>query len=389
MSDLDAQHDPVRAQVILLAGPSGAGKSRLAERSGLPVLRLDDFYRNGDDPALPRITRGPNAGLVDWDDPCSWLRDDALKALHALCENGTAQVPVYDISRDGRTGWQRLDLGEHRVFVAEGIFAQEVVAGCRARGHLAAAYCITQQPILTFWRRLTRDLRERRKPPLVLVRRGLALMRQQPHVVLDAVAKGCTVARPHEAYAAIRRLLAARSTVSLPWGRALHQPDNMSCGPTALVVGRMLRDPDYAAATLPRFAAAVLALHRVLSRPLSPRGLPQRPWPRRLGTAYWAMAARLRDIEQVRYVLRPAYSTPGRAFDRLHRVGSGGRLAALYVGTRTRPRHITLVVGVHGDDLAVFDPADGFVHAVGRRAFVRRRLALGGWGRPWAVVVPR
>ena len=37
----------VRARMIVLAGPSGAGKSRLAERLGLPVLRLDDFYKNG------------------------------------------------------------------------------------------------------------------------------------------------------------------------------------------------------------------------------------------------------------------------------------------------------------------------------------------------------
>ena len=40
------------ASVIVLAGPSGAGKSRLAERIGLPVLRLDDFYKSGDDPTL-------------------------------------------------------------------------------------------------------------------------------------------------------------------------------------------------------------------------------------------------------------------------------------------------------------------------------------------------
>ena len=37
----------VHARVIVLAGPSGAGKSRLAERLGLPVLRLDDFYKDG------------------------------------------------------------------------------------------------------------------------------------------------------------------------------------------------------------------------------------------------------------------------------------------------------------------------------------------------------
>ena len=34
--------------------PRASGKSRLAAATGLPVLRLDDFYRSGDDPALPR-----------------------------------------------------------------------------------------------------------------------------------------------------------------------------------------------------------------------------------------------------------------------------------------------------------------------------------------------
>ena len=60
--------------------------------------------------------------------------------------------------------------------------------------------------MVTFWRRLTRDLRERRKPPLVLVRRGLALMRDQRRVVDDAVAKGCRPVTPEQAYAEISRL---------------------------------------------------------------------------------------------------------------------------------------------------------------------------------------
>ena len=81
-------------------------------------------------------------------------------------------MPVYDIARDGRCGSQVLDLDGSRVFLAEGIFAQEVVPGAGTQGLLAAAYCVRQHPVVTFWRRLTRDLRERRKPPLVLVRRG-------------------------------------------------------------------------------------------------------------------------------------------------------------------------------------------------------------------------
>jgi uridine kinase len=195
------------ARVVVLAGPSGAGKSRLARRLGLPVLRLDDFYKNGSDPTLPRIQGGPNAGLVDWDHLDSWLRADAVAALLALCRHGSADVPVYDIAHDGRTGHRVLDLAGRRLFVAEGIFAQDIVADCREAGILAAAYCVTQRPIVTFWRRLARDLRERRKPPLVLVRRGWALMRGQSRVVADAAAKGCVVVTPDEGYAAVQHLL--------------------------------------------------------------------------------------------------------------------------------------------------------------------------------------
>src|SRR6187431_2223576 len=129
----EGHNESVRARVIVLAGPSGAGKSRLAERLGLPVLRLDDFYKDGGDPTLPRITEGPNAGIVDWDHHDSWLPDDALAALEALCRDGKAEVPVYDIAKDGRHGSHVLDLEGAPRFVAEGIFAQEIVPTLRDR----------------------------------------------------------------------------------------------------------------------------------------------------------------------------------------------------------------------------------------------------------------
>jgi uridine kinase len=192
--------------VIVLAGPSGAGKSHLADRIGLPILRLDDFYRSAGDPALPVLTSGHNAGLVDWDDPASWLADDALAAVVELCRTGTATVPIYDIAHDGRCGSQTLDLGGQDLFVAEGIFAQEIVPACRKAGLVAAAYCVRQHPMVTFWRRLVRDLRERRKPPFVLVSRGFALFRDQRRVVAHAVELGCEPVTPEEALAAVRRL---------------------------------------------------------------------------------------------------------------------------------------------------------------------------------------
>ena len=194
----------------MLAGPSGSGKSHLAERLGLPLLRLDDFYRDGSDPALPRITAGANAGLVDWDDPASWHCDEAVAALTTLCRTGTVETPVYSISANGRTGTQALSLSGSPLVVAEGIFAHHVVGPMRDAGLLAAAYCLRQHPMVTFWRRLSRDLREHRKPPLVLLRRGLALARAQRRIVAEAVAAGCTPVSADEAYAQFRRLPVSR-----------------------------------------------------------------------------------------------------------------------------------------------------------------------------------
>jgi len=197
------------SRVVVLAGPSGAGKSRLAARlhdaHGWPIVRLNDFYRDQDDPAMPRSAE---LGIVDWDHPDSWLRDEAVDTIERLCHDGVAEVPVYELARDGRTGHHVLDLGTARFFVAEGIFAQDVVADCREAGILAAAYCVTQHPLLTFWRRLTRDLREHRKPPLVLLRRGLMLMRAEPEVVAHAVALGCAAMTVAEATERIRTLAA-------------------------------------------------------------------------------------------------------------------------------------------------------------------------------------
>ena len=96
---------PPEPVVVLLGGPSGAGKSRLADRlarrHGWCVVRLDDFYRDGDEPGLPRSS---DLDAVDWDDPRSWNAEDAIAALEELVRTGRARVPSYDISTSRRTG---------------------------------------------------------------------------------------------------------------------------------------------------------------------------------------------------------------------------------------------------------------------------------------------
>lgn len=188
------------ARVIVLAGPSGAGKSHLAERLGLPILRLDDFYKDGDDPSLPCVDIAGGSPIVDWDHSDSWNAVDAMAAIEALCHEGVADIPVYDISTSRRSGRQRLELDGATHFVAEGIFAHEIVAECRRRGLLAEALCVTQWPPQTFLRRFVRDLQEHRKPPWVLLRRGLHLMRAQSAIVGRAERAGCRVVSPAQAF---------------------------------------------------------------------------------------------------------------------------------------------------------------------------------------------
>lgn len=184
--------------VVIVAGPSGSGKSHLAARLGWPVLRLDDFYRDADEPGMPRSS----LGIVDWDDPASWNAVDAVGAIAQLCASGSTEVPVYDIAASRRTGTQSLEAPAGR-FIAEGLFAPVIVDACREAGLLSAAICLRRPPLVTFALRLTRDLREGRKPPRVLVRRGWRLLRDEPRIVAEAVAHGCSPMSPRAA----RRLL--------------------------------------------------------------------------------------------------------------------------------------------------------------------------------------
>jgi uridine kinase len=200
------QH-PTTARVVVLAGPSGAGKSRLAGRlnaaHGWPIVRLDDFYRDEDDPANPRSVE---LGIVDWDDAGSWNATAAVAALDTLVRTGSVETPVYDISTSRAVGTAVVTARPDDLILAEGIFAAEIIGALRERGLLAGAYCVHHDRFTTFVYRLVRDLSEHRKPPWTLVRRGLALMRDQPKVVARQRALGAEPARPRTLEATLARL---------------------------------------------------------------------------------------------------------------------------------------------------------------------------------------
>ncbi|GGL91496.1 hypothetical protein GCM10012279_06550 [Micromonospora yangpuensis] len=172
---------------------------------------MDDFYKDGDDPTLPRRN-----GLVDWDSPEAWDAGAAVAAIALLAQQGRAEVPVYALGADRRVDTRTLELTGSPLFMAEGIFAAEIVAECRRQGLLAGAYALRRPRGTTFLRRLARDLAQRRKAPGLLVRRGIALLRAEPQVLRRQAALG---AEPTRAAEVLRRV-AGLGQPSVTAGRA-------------------------------------------------------------------------------------------------------------------------------------------------------------------------
>ncbi|MET8683886.1 ATP-binding protein [Streptomyces sp. NPDC004732] len=200
-------HPPIPTRVVLLTGPSGSGKSSFAARSGLPVLCLDDFYKEAGDPTLPQV---PGSSDIDWDSPASWDADVAVAAIEELCRTGRTKVPVYDISISARVGQEALDIERTPLFVAEGIFAADIVERCRELGVLADAICLRGRPSTTFRRRLLRDLREGRKSVPFLLRRGWRLMRAERAIVARQTALGAHPCAKDEALGRVAAAAAGR-----------------------------------------------------------------------------------------------------------------------------------------------------------------------------------
>lgn len=72
------------------AAPASRGCASGSQRHGWPIVRLDDFYLDGDDPRLPI----GQLGIPDWDDPASWDLVGAVAVLAELVHTGSARLPV-------------------------------------------------------------------------------------------------------------------------------------------------------------------------------------------------------------------------------------------------------------------------------------------------------
>jgi uridine kinase len=173
----------------------------MARRSDLPLVPLDEFYQDQDAPDLPR-----RFGIVDWDDPRSWDAAAALEALTALAHDGVAEIPEYSIPDSRRTGTTMLDAGDAPVIVAEGIFAAELIDPLQTAGLLADALVLDRPAPLVMGLRLGRDLREGRKDPATLIRRGWGLARDQRSDLSRWTSAGMRPVGMHEGLARLTAL---------------------------------------------------------------------------------------------------------------------------------------------------------------------------------------
>ena len=118
--------------MVLLCGRSGSGKSTLVHGGEAAAIALDGFYREGNDPLLPRRGRRPDweaIGALDLD-----LLDEALSGVLA---DRRAHVPVYNFRSAVARGHIELCVADPLI-VIEGLHAAAlrerlVCLGCRVR----------------------------------------------------------------------------------------------------------------------------------------------------------------------------------------------------------------------------------------------------------------
>lgn len=189
-------------------------------------------------------------------------------------------------------------------------------------------------------------------------------------------------------------------------GSQLQQPDSTTCGPSSLVMARLINNRNYrdtfvrddATVDAVAFVEEVKAMRRMLCRPFDHSGRPQPPWIPALGTGPWAAARAMSGAGGAGRggaLYRVLPFDPLRPADALavvlQAVGNA-EVVPLFVGTSAVARHVVLVTGATGPDmdagLDYYDPADGQWHTVSCVDLLAGRAVVAGWREPWFAVVP-
>jgi hypothetical protein len=193
-----------------------------------------------------------------------------------------------------------------------------------------------------------------------------------------------------------------------PGGEHFRQPDQTSCGPSSLVMAKMINTPEYGADLLApgddgttdpvvvttRFDQAVLSMHRVTGGWKDSGGTWQLPWPGQLGTPPWAVARQLsvaggsgrRGTTYRAHLANPV--ALGASYDAITKAVDAGECVPLFIGDDVIARHVVLVTGESHDGLSIYDPSSGTWVRASRTAYVSGNIGVAGWSQPWFVITP-
>ncbi|GAA3384517.1 hypothetical protein [Cryptosporangium minutisporangium] len=146
-------------------------------------------------------------------------------------------------------------------------------------------------------------------------------------------------------------------------GRPFAQTDGTTCGTTAILLARVLADPEYARELTSGGGPEAFG-QRLVTEQLRVRHRTNTVWPRALGTTPWGVRRGLAEETGDRYVVRWTIRTGRRArartVDRVLAAVDAGRPVPLLVGN-LYPAHYLLVVAHRDDRVLIYNPAGGRV----------------------------
>lgn len=199
-------------------------------------------------------------------------------------------------------------------------------------------------------------------------------------------------------------------------GSRLQQPDSTTCGPSSVVMARLINNRSYRETFVDdegtidaaAFVDEVKTMRRNLCRPLDHTGRLQPPWIPALGTGPWAAARAMSGAggagrNSALYRVLPFDPLqPADALAVVMRALRNAEVVPLFVGNSAMARHVILLTGAtspsadgpdaHRPDtdahLDYYDPADGQWHTLSRADLLAGNAVVAGWREPWFAVVP-
>jgi len=111
---------------IFIAGGSCSGKTTLAGelKNHLPtssVINMDDYFRNIDDPDLPREN-----GIKSFDNPGSYHLSELIDHLKKFNQRLSILTPTYDVKTNQRTVGKKM-VQASNIVIVDGLFAIDLV----------------------------------------------------------------------------------------------------------------------------------------------------------------------------------------------------------------------------------------------------------------------